>query len=1013
MTTTLTSAPHHADTTTAKAPAPDSDLPAITTTSARLHMLGHRVNRVFTWALLVVLVLTVANMISEFILPPAGHAVPGIPDITAICDPNYQLPEPGNPTVTMEGDYNRDGPQELWVTPSEGSYTGSESHGAAYGTGGLTWHTYGTSLCQPLDYTVNITTLLAGVVLSALVASASLMGFIMQAAFTTNIVDAVLTQPDLSNTITDVNTSLWESWFPLIIGGAVLVMGYLVARSRIQEAGSRFLWTVIATALIAGIALSPSALSNVGKTVNQFARDASVTSMAAVNGGSSGCATMDSTEESEADSSAMSSDAEQMITCMSTNMANDFVYPVWSVGAAGVRADESAPIVSDQDGTTNGAGPDVWIHWNTEGDEVGDDVKYAATQLPPEGVVPTRNADGVPTTAEYLRWTQSYTAAEAQALEDNSNLRCEQTGSPSLEDLGKMASLDDGQTSDDLCVKKWAARAGILYGLKSSDPSAYAAATGKDDLNSRISPAVMSMPISSAAQLAMMGVAFMMFFYQLEFLVYFFLVVIFLMASIVKGPRLMTSWLGWTGATMIKRIGLGIMFGFTLLLFGWIQDGLINISLDGWGALLLVFTSTVSNLILLGGLLALIIVWFKIKPLLLQQTRLDQYGTSKPVEAAKGVFGKAMSIGAGGVTGGLTGGAAGAAVGAATTAVSRGNVNLTSAMRKGASAGTALTTSKLTREQAQATLSSSQTEVARHEQEGYVHHQKAESGFLAATTAENEGNTLSAQAAQVESQATAKDADVDQGVRQYVTTSTPTGQAAANELTTAQIGRATAESDLQTATTARADFAHKHDLTHMHELDPNGNLVITDLATGDTTTTADTSQYRADLAPSQIFTSQTMQNDYTTLVMDQLTAQSDLADAEIKESAAEGDLDRIVRDQRNYIGQMSNSEIDSTFKDNPALAQQARAWKASQLQAQRLHQQAESLNQQSAQRMETAARERETAQREQSMAQSSDSHADSSRTKADSAQRTLESKTAGKAAAAQLLHSAGGRSRRR
>lgn len=971
-----------------------------TAASARLHLLAHRAARVLTWALVVVMILTVANWVSELILPAPANAVPGIPDLTQICNPNYQLPEPGNPTVGMDGGYVRAGPQELWVTPESGSYIGAEAHGAAYGTGGMTWHTYGTSLCQPLDYTVNITTLIAGFVLSWLVAAASLMGFVMQAAFTTNIIDAVLLQPDLARTMTSMNENLWQGWYPLILGIAILGIAYLVLRARVQEAGGRFLWVVIATALITGLALTPGALGNLGVQVNQLTRDLSTAAMGAVNGGSDSCETMSEV-----------SDAEAMVTCMSTNMANDFVYPVWSVGAAGTRADESAPIVADNEGTTNGAGPDVWIHWNTENDEVGDDVNYAATQLPPAGVVPTQRASGIPTTSEYLRWTQSYTAAEAKALEENAGLRCSQTGSPNLEDLGRMASLDDPDSSDDLCVKKWAVRAGILYGLKASDPSAYAAATGKDDLNSRISPAVMSMPISTAAEISMMVVAFMMFFYQLEFLVYWFLVIVFLIASLVKGPKVMTSWAGWVAATCVKRIGLGLLLGFALLVFQWIQRGLVNISLDGWGALLLVFTSVISQVIFLGGMIAVVAVWFKLKKVLLTQTRLERYGTSKPVEAAKGVGSKALAMGSSAAVGGATGGVPGAVLGAGTTAVSP-KTNLTAAMRKGASAGDAITRSKLTNEKATATLTSSQSETRRLESEGMGHRQTAQDQTILADTAANESRVLEGQATTATTDANRQDALVKEGVTSYVTEHVPEGRTVSDELATADIAKSSAQTDLTTAVESRAEFAHQHDLSHMHQLDENGNLTITDLSTGQTVTTPDIDQYRPDLSPEQIFTSPEMVQQYQDIEFNELAAQEELSTAEIKQEAAQADMDRLVSKYRKEIGQMNNSEIDRKFADNPELAEQAREWKATQLRVQNLHRQSQELNKRSLERMRVSEQARAQAQREEGMAQASDAGAHRSRQQGDDAQRTLDSNTGAKAAATQLLHSAGGRSRR-
>lgn len=990
------------ETTTVPEPAPEPVSSPLTAASARFHYYAHHASRALTWVLVAIIVLTVANWVSELILPPSANAVAGIPDLTAICDPNYQLPEPGNPTISMDGEYTRAGDQELWVTPNTGSYIGGGAMGAAYGTGGLTWHTYGTSMCQPLDWTVNVTTLLAGFLLSALVASSSLMGFSVQAAFSTNIVNSILGGTDMTDTVTSMNTNLWDGWYPLILGASIVFIGLLVARTQVQAAMSRLLWTVVATALMAGLAISPGGMATLGTYLNDATRAMSSSAMLAVSGPSEACSTLSEGETPTMDDS---------VTCMATTMSNDFVMPTWSVGAAGVRANESAPVVTDDQGTTGGASPDGWVHWNTEGDGVGDDVKYAATQLPPKGVVPASRADGTPTTAEYLRWTQTYTAAEAAALEDNEGMRCSQTGSPSLEDLGKMATKDDDMSNGNLCVKKWAVRAAILYGLKTSDPSAYAAATGKDDLNSRISPAVMSAPISSLAQGSMGLVSILMFFYQLEFLIYLLLVGLFLIASIVKGPHVMGSWAGWVAASMLKRVGLGLVLGLALMIFRWIQNGLISVSLDGWGALMLVFSSLITQTIFLCGMVAVLVMWFKLRKVLLQQTKLDRFGTSKPVESLKGVGNRVLGAGAGAISGGVTGGAAGAAIGAGTAALNP-KANLLSSVRKGVNSGQAMTQARLTSTEAKETVKISGAEALRQKDQAREHALESNAQETIATRARGDSQALSSQSQDATRQATRYEESVDAEVTEYVTTQTPEGRQVADTLATSHIEVATAQDAVQEAQVQRSEFAHKHDLSHMHELDNNGNLVITNLATGESRN-ADISEYRPELAPNQVFTNESMVNDYNNIKVNEIAAQDELDQAEIKRDASQMDLNAVVRDNRKDIAGMSDKQIEQKFAHDPELADQAKQWKINQFRAQKLHEQAAQLNKQSMERRKVADKASKAAAKERGESEQATYRATKQERQSTKAEQVLQTKSAGKTAANQLLHGLGGSSRRR
>lgn len=957
-----------------------------------LRSAANKASRIALGVMFLVLVLTLANWVSELILPQPAAAF----DITKICDPNFQMPEPQSSTVTYTGDVNRDGPQELWVTPSSGSYTGSGTLGAAYGTGGFTWHTYGTSLCQPLDYTTNITTLVAGFVLSWLVSAASMMGTLLQAAFTTNVANVILENAELSNVLSAINDDIWGGWYSIIIGAALLFIGYMVVRSRTQKALGDLIWVIVASGLIS-LSASTTYLSSIATSVNDATNNVANASLFAIAGSGDACDTV--TADSASDLAAQ---------CMTANMANTLVMPVWTTGMVGALGNGEAPVILNDTGEQGTAQPGLWVNWNTEGDSVDDNVKFAAVQLPPEGVVPTTNGSGNPSAAEYLRWTQTYTAAEEQAIRDNPDMRCLRSQTPSLEELDEMARTEGGDSSGELCIKKWAVRAGILYGMKATNPTAYAAAAGKDDLNARITPAIIAMPISAAAELAIMFVGIMMVFYQLEMVFYFFFTILFLMASIVKGPKVMGDWCGWILATALKRVGLGILLGFTLLAFTWIQTLFSDISLTGAGPLVLIFTGMVQQLILIGSMIAVVVMWFKLRKTLLRGANMERYGSSAPIQALQNAGRKALAVGGSTVAGAVTGGAVGAATAAGTAAFSKDG-NLASGIRRGISTGTNLRANKDANLAAKEQQQVAYQGFTKAQDEARVYESEAQEHELAAQTATGEAESLQTTAATTQTDAQVREEATAKDFTNFVTTSTPDGRRTADEVSLAGMQVNESQREMEQIKDARVEFAAKHDLHHFHEMDEDGNLRITDVATGEVQTTADTSQYDPRLDVKNVMADTAVRDEYTVLQMDESLARDANDSAQMNLAVAQSDMDQLVEKHKNQVSRMSTSEIRDKY-DDPDVAARLIDWKAKAYQVQQLQQQASDLQKQAEERLSAASTSTKDAEKARSLYSAALNKGSEEQQRALRAEERIKATDPSRAAATSFTHGLRGKS---
>ena len=895
-------------------------------------MFAHKVMRALTWAALLVTVLTLANFLSQLIVPNIAHA--GVLDV---CDTNYQMPDPQNASNdAFDGKYTRVKGNDAYIIPDGSPYIGKGGSGAGFGTGGLTWSTYATSVCNPMDYGYNITTMVSGFFLSGLIAFASLMRFLLNIAFTTEITSRILDNATVQEFTRQVDSTLFREWGTLILLIAVVLVIGLVIRRRIKEGMTNLVWAAFASAMVLVVSTT-SLMPTFGKSVNNITSSISTSMLMMFNGGD--C-------KSVGDDTGEGNTKEQQISCMTTNMTSQFVTPVWAFGAAGQQANKQLNAITavDDGGTADtidwadDSKASIKVFWDKKGDTALDDMKdrnFGAIHLPPKGVVPTDNANGVPSTSDYLRWTQTYTGAEMKAMKDNPSMRCRSTSSPDkLEDLD-----EEAYKGGELCMKKWAVRAAIMYGLKNNDPSAYNAASGRDDLNSRIAPALLAYPVTGTVVMALCFVAMMMFAYQLEMALYLILTGLYFLGSIVKGPRLMLDWLGWIGATAVKRIALGLMLGVLMLLMGILQQIFTTGMVAGAGAMSVVLLPLVQQAFFIAGLVAMLLMWKKFRKWSLQTTRLEKYGSNKLVQSSKKAATKALSVGGAATAAAVTGGTSAAVMagGAATlrkTPDEGGAESIMTNIHSAARQGRMVRDHKAAKESAKTEMLDYQDQHSQAVSQAEMHGQQAQEHGQAEAVAQSAVNELTGENVAAQQNASQAHDQAQDALHNFTVQHTTDGQTLHHRLEGAQTELAANQEQAQKAELDLDQFLGEKNLSVSHHMDSNGNLQIRDLKTGEVTTGADPSAYNPNLEISNLLPNLSDQASWASLQSGYTQSAQAAEQSELDVSVISDDLNRAVDKERAKAANMSLTEIENEFPKDTA--NDLKQWKTLQAKAQRL-----------------------------------------------------------------------------
>ena len=952
------------------------------TLSLRMNVQVSRISRRITYIILAVMLLMLANSLIDLLFPQIAHA--GITDISEVCDTNYQLPDMANSTRKYDGQFSTGGAQKLYVVPSDTTYIGSGATANAYGTGGYSWSTYATSICQPGDMAISMTTVVAGFALSILVSMSIMLGALLQTSYTADISNYFLQQGQLLNILKGVSDELYKEWMigilTLAIGGTVV----MIAKRNIGRAIGTWVWVGLCSALIVTVATTPM-LANLGGKVNSIT---AAGQSAAINIFMQDDTCSDSQEAGE---------IKKATSCLAMRMTNDFIDPVWEVGSAGSLANVSPQGFtnnedknSDQKYVLQEAVPGSYIHFNPEGDDVSDDKKkeLASIQLPPRGVVPTDNDNGNPTTAEYLRWTQTYTSAEVKFLKDpaNAGARCRHSTSPNLDDLKGLAADSDGGkgTSGELCVKKWAVRAAILYGMKISDPSAYGAATGRDDLNSRIAPAVISYPVTAFAQSAVGLNGVLVLYYQGVMLMYLLFAILYLLKAMFSGWRVMLDWFGKIFASAVNRIYLGFMLGLTLILFMAVQKVSVSQALSGYGATNIVLQSMVQQIFLAVLSIALFVVWYRTRKKVLGKVRyggsgktLNDYASNPVAQRITDTGKRIANAGLATGTGFATGGAPGAAIGGLGALVASPNTSAAKTYKRAVHSSTALN-------QRSANIQAGQAEALEHLQnaqdkkqensnllfEAGTFDQSAQVAKAEGQNAEQLAQAASESATGLRSQADTKQAQADtakeKAREQFENTvlyQQPQAQELKKKSEVASRREAITGKDLDRKEGKLDKFLTENNLTLTHEIDDRtGELKVTDLKTGEVSRTSDTSQYNPDLDPKAVFTKtdengneMNISQDYYKVFNAVGQAESAHALAQAQYDTAAGDYETIINREMKKVAGMSDADIKAQYGSDPTVVKQLQTWRNTQAHAQRLQTAAAELNTQAAQKDKEAA----------------------------------------------------------
>lgn len=894
------------------------------------------------WAALACVFLVMCNSLVELLFP-MQIANASITDLKDVCNTNYQLPDQSNSTVVYTGAYDRHGPHApgLFVEPTDTSYIGEGATANAYGQGGYFWSTWATSICAPQDIAISFTTVVAGFALSGIVSSSMMLGYFVQSAYSSTITESLLDNAVISTILRSINNEVTDNW---LIG--LLMIALLISLAKIRKEGAaktafQWVWIGFCSALFAVSTTTPLIANTAGKIYEYASLGASSALMITTGSDTERCPQMPGRTA-----------VQNAASCASTQVTNKFIDPVFNVGIAGAKANTAAPVISadteGEDGTfrTTNATPGMKVWFNTEGDSATDDAGNMATiELPAKGVVPTERKDGVPTTAEYMRWAQTYTGAEMKAMQDNPGMRCRNSGSPDLKSLGTMAAQSDG-SSGELCIQKWAVRTAVLNGLKISDPSSYAAATGRDDIGSRIAPAVISYPTISFAQFTVGVNAALVFYYGLMLALYALVFFIFVIRAMFKGWEVFRDWfmtMMWYGLNIVY---LGFLLGMLLAVYGVIQGLNVMSSSGTLGALAIVLNGQILNL--LQGIvgIAFFVLWLKTRKGFasgISGGRMDNYAKNPVMQPAKNAASRVLNAGVGGVAGYVTGGAVGAGVGAArgiTVAPKDGNLMV--AAQRGYGAGIQQTMKEDARanaehrimraganeSQARARLGTYQMQDTTLASEAAAHVTNASNLENQATQSINDAEAKDSQVAILAGDVSHLETQAEQKhhASQVADTSARSHMDRAVALVSPKVAQEKGKverydkavqggKNLVKSQQGKLDsFLAKNQMTVTHEMDnTTGELKITDLSTGAVERTKDLSQYDANLSPSKVFTDPQVHTEYTAHISKVQGTESKLANLTTTRDTAQAKYQALASAETQKLLKMPASQVQSTY----------------------------------------------------------------------------------------------------
>lgn len=893
----------------------------------------NRAARITTIIMLVLVTLLAINALAVAFTP--AHAL----KLTEMCDQQFSY----NAPVESKGSLGASNPQVngLNVTPSGGSYSGIGSISQAYGLSGISWQVSGNTFCNSTVMNP-VTTGMANFLLSGIVAMGSLFITIVQVALSSALVQAILERTNLLSTVTGaVQGTFWAEWGPFITVLSLLLILWFMFRKGVKDAGGRLLWVAAAAALLASSVTTPLLADSAARV--QDIRAGMGASLSTTFMGKDCPAEMEPAE------------------CITSAVSSGVIDPVFNYGAAGDMADLQPRWVVDTGGdkyTTGTRDPGSVVIYKEDANMDWDGKKSKSVTLPAAGAVPTTNEDGRPTVAEYMRWTQTYTAAETAAIKGEKLKGCSTLNAPSQDKL-------DDKSGEELCYYKWQVRSALLYSMAGdTSVASYNAASGNQDFNYRIQPAILAFPTSGLALIAGGFIGTHMSFLQLEYIVKIIMVLfVFVLVILKASPRPFFDWGGGVLLNIIKSALLSMMFGGLIVLWELVNKGVRAAFSDPSSPL---FVATVASPLmpiimtafLFGvGVIVLYVLYFKaLKKLTEGNPTLAAHNRNSMGAKLKGGTNKTLAAGTAGVTTAVSGGTLGAATFAAFRTGSRVSSDPDASLMRGITSG--ITQGHRSGGKSAAKQAAKNSAAERIGQ-SRVAEGKMNDSFNAAELEMRSAQNYQADAQQYQHKA--EEAERDAAAATFAAEqlehqsdnafdafakSTPEGQALQQDVVTAgnELDRAGAQSQQKQDDLDAYLLAKGVSESHARVTDPTTGrelTEVTNLSTG-AKTLQPAKNYNPALEQSKLFKPAELDH-YNQLATKRDQARTYSSEAANAYNTAQRSYADHVQDTRAKVLTMTNTEIDKTYGTgigNPQQGKMLRDWKAEQQQAQNLHAQA-------------------------------------------------------------------------
>lgn len=901
--------------------------------------LTYGMNRISRWATIILLtlfVLLTINAVASYFTP--AHAL----KLTELCDQQFSYAAP----VDSEGSYGSEyGVDGLNVTPATESYSGMGSTNLAYGVAGYSWQVSGNTFCN--GTVINpVTTAFANFLLSMLTSAASNLEGVILLAFSSALTQTVLNETSLlTRFIAAVQSGFWAEWGNAIILVSIGVIAWYFVRRGVKDAAPRMIWTSVAVALLTSFAAT-TLLSSLATNIQNVRTDFSLAAVNTVMG-------------SDCPSSSDISSQE----CIANTITSSTLDPVFSYGAAGEMAKMNPEWVVGEDNATGTRDPGSVVYYKADSNMEWDGKKLEQVTLPAAGVVPTTNTDGHPTIAEYLRWTQTNTAAETAAVKNGDITGCSTLNAPAPDELSKKAG-------DELCYYKWQVRSAVLYSMAGKSASSYSAASGNMVFDYRIQPALMAIPSTGFAINAATFMGAHVIFLNLEFLIQMVaLIFVLILVALKASPSPFMDWGGGVAMNTIKVTMLGMMVGALVIILTIVNTiidkafndplgDLYTLGISGNGFLIV----TIMTALVIGvSVIALYVLYFRALRRLKQgNPALAKHDDNSFGAKVRGATNKVLATGGATAATLMSGGTVAAAGFAGLKAGSNASSDPSASMMKSLTSG--ITQGHRSGSKSAIKQAAKQSAEDKFQQAGVtfekamgdmqaanVENNTAEHYQNEANRHEHEAEKADANAETINQQADALEHKSDKFFNDFAA-HTPKGKSLQKNV-----------NDAEDALDARAQQTNQKQaaldkflvdkgatVSHAQVADPKtGNMLteVTDLSTG-ATNYLPADQYDPALEKTNIFSPSELDH-YNDLSAKRDQAALYESDAQREYTFHQDEYQRHLQNTREDVLGMTNEQIDATYgTQDPQLGKELRSWRAEQLDAQNLRAQANAYTQQ-------------------------------------------------------------------